>query len=71
MTRVAGASWVDTAYRFGYHDQMHMVHDIQRFTGETPTRILDVFQLFFREAIDGLRSSSDPTHILRNSRLIL
>jgi AraC-like DNA-binding protein len=71
MTRVAGASWSDTAYRFGYHDQMHMVHDIRRFTGETPTKSLDVFQLFFREAIDGLRSSRDPRHILHNSRLIL
>ena len=71
MTRGPGASWTDTAHRYGYHDQMHMVHDIQRFTGETPTRILPVFQLVFREAIDGLRSSGDPMHILNDSRLIL
>jgi len=71
MTRGSGASWTDTAHRYGYHDQMHMVHDIQRFTGETPTRILHVFQHVFREAIDGLRSSGDPTHILSDSRLIL
>lgn len=71
MTRAEGASWSDTAYRFGYHDQMHMVHDIQRFTGETPTKILEVFQLSFREAINGLRSSSNPAHVLHDSRLIL
>ncbi|HEY1767131.1 MAG TPA: helix-turn-helix domain-containing protein [Terracidiphilus sp.] len=71
MTRGPDASWTDTAHRFGYHDQMHMVHDIERFTGETPTKILDVFQLAFHEAIDGLRASGDPTHILRDSRLIL
>jgi AraC-like DNA-binding protein len=71
MTRGPGASWTDTAYRYGYHDQMHMVHDIQRFSGETPTRILHIFQQVFREAIDGLRSSGDAAHILNDSRLIL
>ncbi len=71
MTRGPRASWADTAYRYGYYDQMHMVHDIQRFTGETPPRILDVFQFVFREAIDELRSSGDPAHILSDSRLIL
>jgi AraC-like DNA-binding protein len=71
MTRGKGASWSDTAYRFGYHDQMHMVHDIQRFTGETPTKVLHIFRGFFDEAMVELRESGDPTHVLRNSRVIL
>ena len=71
MTRSSGTSWTNAAHRFGYHDQMHLVHDIGRFTGETPTKILSVFRLFFREAVEGLNASADPAHVLCDSRLIL
>jgi AraC-like DNA-binding protein len=30
-------SWSELALRFGYYDQSHMVHDVRRFTGATPT----------------------------------
>ena len=33
-------SWTTIAHRFGYHDQMHMIHDFQNLSGETPARIL-------------------------------
>jgi AraC-like DNA-binding protein len=35
-----GTSWTAVAHRFGYHDQMHMIHDFQQLSGETPTGIL-------------------------------
>ena len=39
-------TWTDIAHVLGYHDQMHMVHDFDRLSGESPTAIdgqLDMF----------------------------
>jgi AraC-like DNA-binding protein len=40
-----GGSWADLALEFGYYDQSHLVRDVRRFTGATPTetrvRLLD------------------------------
>jgi AraC-like DNA-binding protein len=33
-------TWTDIAYEYGYHDQMHMVHDFQGFSTETPSGLL-------------------------------
>jgi hypothetical protein len=35
------------AHQFGYHDQMHMVHDFGEFTGETPTKTLSQLRAVF------------------------
>jgi AraC-like DNA-binding protein len=38
--------WTDIAHALGYHDQMHMVHDFNRLSGNSPTAIgsqLDMF----------------------------
>ena len=38
--------WTDIAHDLGYHDQMHMVHDFNRLSGDSPTAIggqLDMF----------------------------
>jgi AraC-like DNA-binding protein len=38
--------WTDIAHALGYHDQMHMVHDFNRLSGDSPTVIgsqLDMF----------------------------
>jgi len=38
--------WTDIAHGLGYHDQMHMVHDFNRLSGDSPTAIgsqLDMF----------------------------
>jgi AraC-like DNA-binding protein len=38
--------WTDIAHALGYHDQMHMVHDFNRLSGDSPTAIgsrLDMF----------------------------
>jgi AraC-like DNA-binding protein len=39
-----GRLWTDIAHEFGYYDQMHMVRDFERFTGESPTRFVRRFQ---------------------------
>ena len=38
--------WTEVAHALGYHDQMHMVHDFNRLSGDSPTAIggqLDMF----------------------------
>ena len=38
--------WTQVAHALGYHDQMHMVHDFNRLSGDSPTAIgsqLDMF----------------------------
>lgn len=32
-------SWLQLAYKCGYHDQMHFIRDFKEFTGENPTEI--------------------------------
>ena len=32
--------WVDIAHNFGYHDQMHMIHDFEKLGGEAPAKFL-------------------------------
>jgi AraC-like DNA-binding protein len=33
-------TWTDIAYKYGYHDQMHMVHDFQGLSNESPSELL-------------------------------
>jgi len=35
-----GRSWLDIAHTFGYHDQMHMIHDFERLGQKTPSHLL-------------------------------
>lgn len=49
-------SWTDVAHDWGYYDQMHMVHDFEEFTGQTPTMALNQFQVVFRQQIEGART---------------
>jgi AraC-like DNA-binding protein len=56
MARSPQGSWTEVAHRFGYYDQMHMVHDFSRFTGETPTRTLQHFENAFERQM----MASDP-----------
>ena len=38
--------WTDIAHALGYHDQMHMVHDFNSLSGDSPTAVsgrLDMF----------------------------
>jgi AraC-like DNA-binding protein len=33
-------TWTDIAYQYGYHDQMHMVHDFHSLSTDTPSGLL-------------------------------
>lgn len=44
-------SWTDVAHEFGYHDQMHLIHDFKEFTAGTPTDSMRIMEVFFREQI--------------------
>jgi AraC-like DNA-binding protein len=60
MARSSQGSWTEVAHRFGYYDQMHMVHDFSRFTGETPTRTLQHFEATFEQQVTAIRSGHAP-----------
>jgi AraC-like DNA-binding protein len=60
MARSPQGSWTEVAHRFGYYDQMHMVHDFSRFTSETPTRTLQHFEAAFERQMTAIRSGHAP-----------
>jgi transcriptional regulator GlxA family with amidase domain len=66
--RSSTKSWTDVAHEFGYHDQMHMIHDFEEFTGETPTETLRLLEMFFRQQIEAIRigtGTRDPRLVPR------
>jgi AraC-like DNA-binding protein len=60
MGRLPEQSWTDVAYRFGYYDQMHMVHEFAQFTGKTPTQTLNHFEAALRQNIKHTRPDRIP-----------
>jgi AraC-like DNA-binding protein len=38
--------WTEIAHALGYHDQMHMVHDFNRLSGDSPTTICGQLDMF-------------------------
>jgi len=34
-------TWLDIAHSYGYHDQMHMIHDFENLGHDTPTRLME------------------------------
>ena len=54
MARCPGGSWTEVAQRFGYYDQMHMIHEFAQFTGETPIRALHYFETTFQRQITAI-----------------
>ncbi len=66
-----GKSWTDVAHESGYYDQMHMVHDFEEFTGQTPTKTLNHVEMVFREQIEAMRSGDLSANASGASRLIL
>jgi AraC-like DNA-binding protein len=52
--------WTDIAHTLGYHDQMRMVHDFNRLSGDSPTAIGSQLDMFVQPEVVSvqLRSSS-------------
>jgi AraC-like DNA-binding protein len=40
--------WTDIAHALGYHDQMHMVRDFNRLSGDSPTTICGQLDMFVK-----------------------
>jgi len=45
------ARWTDIAHALGYHDQMHMVHDFTRLSGDTPEAIARQLDMFVQPEV--------------------
>jgi AraC-like DNA-binding protein len=43
--------WTDIAHDLGYHDQMHMVHDFNRLSGDSPTSVCGQLEMFVRPEV--------------------
>ena len=53
--------WTDIAHALGYHDQMHMVHDFNRLSGDSPTAIGSQLDLFVQPEVASLRFRSSSS----------
>ena len=65
------SSWTEVAHAFGYHDQMHLIHDFERFSGETPTNALTEVENAHRALIDAVRMGRMPAMQRDAHRLML
>lgn len=54
-----GTTWADVAHAMGYHDQMHMVHDFHRLSGDSPTAIVGRLDMFVRPELVSAGDSHD------------
>ena len=64
-------SWADVAQRFGYYDQMHMIHDFAQFTGARPTETLHQLETVYVEQISSLRHGRPALQADSPIRLVL
>jgi len=64
-------AWSEVAREFGYHDQMHLVHDFREFSGETPTIALTHVESSYRAQIEAVRCGRTPTALQGDPPLIM
>jgi AraC-like DNA-binding protein len=64
-------SWTEVAHEHGYHDQMHLVHDFEEFSSETPSGVLTQVELAHRSYIDGIRLGRGLAAVSGTPTLIL
>jgi AraC-like DNA-binding protein len=55
--RARNKTWTEVAHEFGYHDQMHLVHDFEQFSGEPPTGVLTELRRVHYGLMDPVRGS--------------
>jgi AraC-like DNA-binding protein len=58
--RPRAKSWAEIVCEFGYYDQMHLVHDFEQFSGETPTDLLTEVEKAHRSLIQAVRLGRIP-----------
>ena len=51
-------SWMQMAHKFGYTDQMHMIHDFRQLSGSTPAKILEKASPLFEPQMDPLPTTT-------------
>ncbi len=54
------ARWTDIAHDLGYHDQMHMVHDFTRLSGDSPDAIARQLDMFVQPDVLSSRPAPAP-----------
>jgi AraC-like DNA-binding protein len=64
-------SWADVAHEFGYHDQIHMIHDFGEFADETPTKTQIQLETVFMEHIRAIRAGNPSASPVSDARFIL
>ena len=64
-------SWTEIAHSFGYHDQMHLVHDFQEFSSETPSSVLTELERAHEGFIEAVRVGRLPAQAPAAHRLFL
>ncbi len=50
--------WTNIAHDLGYHDQMHMVHDFTRLSGDSPDAIARRLEMFVQPEVLSSRAAS-------------
>lgn len=51
--------WTNIAHALGYHDQMHMVHDFNQLSGDSPTAIGGQLDMFVQPEVLSAKGSND------------
>jgi len=69
--RVRNRSWTEVAHEFGYHDQMHLIHDFEQFSGETPTGVLTELRRASHDLIDPVQTGRPTADSLVAQRIFL
>jgi AraC-like DNA-binding protein len=59
--------WTDIAHALGYHDQMHMVHDFNRLSGDSPTAIGSQLDMFVQPEVASLQLRSSSKSEINNA----
>lgn len=62
-------SWLDIAHAFGYHDQMHMIHDFNTLGQNSPTGLVDQIGDSRPPALAGIEQTATAEFLLGSQTL--